>query len=112
MVPLAWNNELSDPLIYVYTIMQIEFTFRFAGRRVSKVWRVYEALLVLSITVNLVNTFGALSTELYVAFEALMILPAALLLPVMLLVWYRKGNREAGVADFAESSACGCCCAL
>jgi hypothetical protein len=96
LIPLAWNNELGDPLIYVYTIMQIEFTFRFAGQRVNRAWRVYEALLALSVTVNLINTFGALRSDVYVAFEAAMILPAALLLPVMLLVWYRKGNREAG----------------
>jgi len=96
VLPLAWNNELGDPLIYVYTIMQIEFTFCFAGRRVSRTWRVYEVLLGLSIFVNIVNTFGSLQTEIYVAFEALIILPAALVLPVMLLIWYRRGNREAG----------------
>ena len=31
VIPLAWNNLLADPLIYVFTIMQIEFTFSFAG---------------------------------------------------------------------------------
>ena len=96
LVPLAWNNQLGDPLIYMYTIMQIEFTFSFAGRRVSRIWRVYEALLVLSIGLNVASTFGPLTTDIYVAIQALILLPAALLLPVMLLVWYRKGNREAG----------------
>ncbi len=96
LAPLAWNNELGDPLIYVYTIMQIEFTFRFAGRRANRAWRAYEALLVLSLAVNGLMTIGVVPSDAYEAFEAVMILPAALLLPVMLLVWYRKGNREAG----------------
>jgi phosphoserine phosphatase RsbU/P len=96
LVALAWNNQLGDPLIYVYTIMQIEFTFSFAGRRVNRAWRVYETLLALSIGMNWVDTFGLLRTDVYVAIQALILLPAALLLPVLLLVWYRKGNREAG----------------
>ncbi len=96
LLPLSWNNELGDPLLYVYTIMQIEFTFSFAGRRVNRIWRLYEALLVLSISLNVASTFGSLATEIYVAIQALILLPAALLLPVMLLVWYHKGNREAG----------------
>jgi sigma-B regulation protein RsbU (phosphoserine phosphatase) len=96
LLPLAWNNDLGDPLLYVYTIMQIEFTFRFAGRRVSRTWRVYEALLASSIALSVVSTSGALASDIYVSVQALIILPAALLLPVMLLVWYRKGNREAG----------------
>ena len=95
-MPLAWNNQLGDPLIYMYTIMQIEFTFSFAGRRVSRIWRAYEALLVLSIGLNVASTLCSLTTDIYVPIQALILLPAALLLPVMLLVWYRRGNREAG----------------
>lgn len=96
LLPLSWNIELGDPLLYVYTIMQIEFTFSFAGCRLSRTWRVYEALLALSIALSVVSSFGALGSDIYVAIQAIIILPAALLLPVMLLVWYRKGNREAG----------------
>ena len=96
LLPLSWNNNLADPLIYVYTIMQIEFTFSFAGCRVSRIWRVYEALLALSIALSFVSTSGGLASDIYVSVQALILLPAALLLPVMLLVWYRKGNREAG----------------
>jgi hypothetical protein len=39
---------------------------------------------------------GVISNQLYVSLEAVLILPAALMLPVLLLVWYRRGNREAG----------------
>ena len=96
LLPIAWNNDVGDPLIYVYTIMQIEFTFSFVGRRVNRLWRTYEVLLVLSVAVCLLGIFGLLASGIYIAYEAIAILPAALLLPVLLLAWYRKGNREAG----------------
>jgi hypothetical protein len=96
ILPLAWNNLLADPLIYFITIVQIQFTFCFAGQRVGRVWRSYQVLLALSAMVNLLVDAGWLLSSTYVVFESVMILPAALLLPVLLLVWYRKGNREAG----------------
>lgn len=96
VLSLAWNNLLGDPLIYVFTIMQIEFTFSFAGQRVGRVWRVYEALLPTPLILLALMTAGRFSSSTYVLIEALAILPAALLLPVLLLVWYRRGNREAG----------------
>ena len=42
LVPIAINTLIADPLIYFFTIMQIEFTFSFAGRRVGRFWRAYE----------------------------------------------------------------------
>jgi Stage II sporulation protein E (SpoIIE)/7TM diverse intracellular signalling len=94
--PIAWNTLLADPLTYVFTIMQIEFTFSFAGRRVGRIWRTYEVCLLLMLFLVVPEFTGALSNAIYVSVEAMMILPAALLLPVLLLVWYRQGNREAG----------------
>ena len=96
LLPISISTLLADPLIYFFTIMQIEFTFSFAGQRVGRIWRAYEiALLPMSILAFL-QVAGALSNQLYVSLEAMMILPAALMLPVLLLVWYRRGNREAG----------------
>lgn len=96
LLPLDWNDLVGDPLIYFFTIMQIEFTFSFAGQRVSRVWRGYEVLLVVTLNLNWMAGAGLLATTRYVIVEALVILPAALLLPILLLVWYRRGNREAG----------------
>ena len=94
---LAWNNLLADPLIYVVMIMQIEFTFSFAGRRPGKILRAYEFVLLLSIAVNPLSVIaGWIPANLYLSFEAILISPAALFLPVLLAIWYRKGNREAG----------------
>src|SRR5262249_28628101 len=96
LLPISINTLIADPLIYFFTIMQIEFTFSFAGQRVGRIWRLYEiALLPMPIFAAL-QVVGVLSNQVYVSFEALMILPAALLLPVLLLVWFRRGNREAG----------------
>ena len=96
MISLAWNNLLADPLIYVFTIMQIQFTFSFAGQRVTRVWRMYEWALLTPIILAVLVTAGWFSSSRYVLVEAVAILPAALLLPVLLFVWYRRGNREAG----------------
>jgi hypothetical protein len=96
LLPIVWNNDVGDPLIYLYTIVQIEFTFSFAGRRLNRVWRVYEGLLLLSVAASLLSGAGVLASGFYIAYEAIVILPAALVLPLLLLVWYREGNREAG----------------
>ena len=96
LIPLAWNIFLGDPLIYVFTIMQIEFTFSFAERRISRIWRAYEALLLAALIPAALSQLGVLSSTAYIMIEAIVVLPAALLLPLLLLVWYRHGNREAG----------------
>lgn len=96
LLALAWDNLFSDPLIYVFTVMQIQFTFSFVGQRVGRVWRLYEGLLLLAPVVSYAVTVGLFRSSSYVLVEALVILPAAVLLPVLLLYWYRRGNREAG----------------
>lgn len=96
LISLALNNLFADPLIYICTAAQIQFTFSFAGLRVSWTWRNYEYLLFVGPVLSSGGTLGWLPNISYVLIEALMILPAALLLPVLLLVWNRRGNREAG----------------
>ena len=96
IIPLAWNNLLADPLIYVFTVMQIQFTFSFAGQKIGRIWRSYEILLLVGPVLSYTVTLGWVPNASYVLIEAILILPAALLLPALLLLWYRKGNREAG----------------
>jgi sigma-B regulation protein RsbU (phosphoserine phosphatase) len=97
LISLSWNNLLGDPLIYVFTIMQIEFTFSFAGQRVGRAWRTYEWALLTPIIFAAMVVAGRFPSSRYVLMEAMAILPAALLLPARLFVWYRGGNREAGL---------------
>ncbi|HEY2662753.1 MAG TPA: PP2C family protein-serine/threonine phosphatase, partial [Candidatus Binataceae bacterium] len=95
-LPTSANYWVGDPLIFPCTILQIEFTFSFARVRPGRLWRAYEfALLCPLALVPLVWT-GYFSSGVYTLISALTILPAGLLLPVLLLVWYRKGNGEAG----------------
>lgn len=95
-IPLAWNDCLADPLIYAFTILQIEFTFRFAGQRVGRAWRVYEWLLPTPLILMVLMLMGKVPGNAYALVEAAILLPAAVLLPALLFVWYRRGNREAG----------------
>ncbi len=96
LAPLALNNLVADPMVYLLTIAQIEFTFRFSGQRVRWPWRVYEGLLLTPMVLNGLTWAGYVPSGEYLLVEALVILPAAALLPVYLLLWYRRGNREAG----------------
>lgn len=96
LLPQSANFLFSDPLFYFFTIAQIEFTFRFGGRRVGRVWRVYEAFLLVPLVLVWITWQGRFPSELYALVEAAIIVPVAVLLPILLLIWYRQGNREAG----------------
>jgi hypothetical protein len=85
------------PAVYYATFSQIEFTFSFAGRRVTRLWRVYQGVLLLaSLLLPTLMWNGILGFFLYQPFEAVCILPASITLPALLLVWSRRGNHEAG----------------
>jgi phosphoserine phosphatase RsbU/P len=97
VLPFSANWFVSVPTVYIWTIAQIEFTFSFVGRRVTRAWRIYEAvLLVPPVFLVLPAWFGLISRGLFNVNEILMIMPAAVVLPVVLFTWYRRGNREAG----------------
>jgi serine phosphatase RsbU (regulator of sigma subunit) len=96
VLPLSMNFLAGDPLIYAFTIAQIEFTYSFGGRRVSLPWRVYELLLLAPLALVWMQWEGWLPGAVYLLIEGSIILPAALLLPILLFLWYRRGNREVG----------------
>jgi len=96
VTPLALNNFLADPLVYIFTILQIQFTFSFAGKSIGRSWRVYQILLLVPLLLNALMSAGVMPSNIYLLVEGLIVLPAAVLLPVLLLLWYRRGNREAG----------------
>ncbi|MGB6744435.1 MAG: SpoIIE family protein phosphatase [Terracidiphilus sp.] len=96
LLPLSANYLVGDPMVYLFTIAQLEFTYSFGGRRVGRAWRVYEALLFTPILLIWFTWQGQLPFSTYIVVEALIVVPVALLLPIFLFVWYRRGNREAG----------------
>jgi len=97
VLPFSANWFVSVPTVYIWTIAQIEFTFSFVGRRVTRGWRIYELVLLLPpVFLALPAWFGLISRGLFNVDEIIMIMPAAVVLPVVLFTWYRRGNREAG----------------
>lgn len=96
VAPTSFNILGSDLLIYVYTILQIEFTFSFVGERPGRAVRAYQAALLLPWILAGMCWTGHFPSHTYALIEAAITLPAAFLLTILLLLWYRRGNREAG----------------
>lgn len=96
LLPLSANFLIADPLIYAWVIAQIEFTYGFVGRQAGPVWRLYEGILITGSILAAVVWFGWFPSDTYVLIEAAVTAPIGLLLSVLLFLWYRKGNREAG----------------
>jgi len=94
--PISVNFLIADPMIYLVSIAQIEFTLSFARRRVGIGWRLYELLLLLPALLVPAVWLGHFSQDNYNLVEAGATAPLAFLLPAFLTYWYRKGNREAG----------------
>jgi len=97
VVPISANFLIADPMVYLLSIAQIEFTLSFARRRVGIGWRVYEFLLLLPALLVPAVWLGHFSQDTYNVVEALFTAPLAFLLPAFLAYWYRRGNREAGL---------------
>ena len=95
-VPLAWNAVLADPVIYALIITQTRFTFAFGGHRLGRLFQVYQALLIIPVMILWLVWFGKIPSQTYLIIEPSIILPVAIVLPVLLFLWYRRGNREAG----------------
>ncbi|MGC2161872.1 MAG: SpoIIE family protein phosphatase [Silvibacterium sp.] len=95
--PISVNWFVAIPLLYLATLVEVDFIFSFAGLRMGRAWRVYEALLVaIPFLLPALVWTGRLGYGPYNVVEACAIAPASLILPVLLLVWYVRGNREAG----------------
>jgi hypothetical protein len=93
--PGILNDLYSDPAIYLTIVAQIEFTYAFIRKRPNRMWRVYEAALLVCPLVALLCALGIVHNGAYFLLESAVTLPAALLLPVVLLYWHRRGNAEA-----------------
>ena len=96
LVPLSANFLIADPLIYAWIVAQVEFTYTFACRRVAGAWRIYEIALLLPVLLAVLAFGGRFPSDAYVLIEAAVTAPVGLLLSILLFVWNRQGNREAG----------------
>jgi hypothetical protein len=96
LLPLSANLLIADPLLFIITIAQIQFTFSFGGQRLGPIWRAYRAILLVAPVLTWFTWTGKLPTSAYMVVEPLLIVPVAVFLPILLFIWYRRGNREAG----------------
>lgn len=95
-IPLSVNTLFGDPLGYPAIVFQIEFTYAFARRPVDRWMRGYEILVLATLIATVLENIGLIPPLTYVLLEVIVNVPAAILLPVLLLVWFLRGNREAG----------------
>jgi sigma-B regulation protein RsbU (phosphoserine phosphatase) len=96
-IPFSANWWISDPMEYLSTIVLIEFTFSFVGQRMTRAWRMYQGLLLVPTLFLLYPAWhGVISRAAFNVIEVLVVFPAAIGLPILLLVWFHRGNREAG----------------
>lgn len=96
LAPTSLNALFADPATYLVLLLQVEFTFAFVHRRVGRAWRIYEILLVGAWLVAMPLNWLGVAGKGYLIFETLVEIPASLGLPLALMVWFRRGNREAG----------------
>jgi hypothetical protein len=96
LVPISANFLIADPLLYAVTIAQIHFTFSFGGRRLGLWWRVYQALLIIPLALIWFAWLGHFSSAVYMLIEAIILIPVAVFMPILLSIWYWHGNREVG----------------
>jgi len=94
---LSLHWFIGEPCGYVLTIALIEFTFSFVGQPVNRAWRVYEVLLAIPpFFLVLPVWLGLLSRGALNVIEVSLIAPAGIAMSILLLIWYRRGYREAG----------------
>lgn len=94
--PLSVNTGFGDPLGYPAIVYQIEFTYAFARRRVDRWMRGYEIVVLAMLIAVALENIGLIPPLTYILWEEIVNVPAAILLPVLLLIWFLRGNREAG----------------
>src|SRR6185437_9051678 len=94
-VPFSVNWFWGDPTGYLTLICLIEFTFSFVGKRLTRLWRAYEALIIAPILFLQIPAWhGFISRGFINLEESVVMLPGSVALFILLLIWYRRGHRE------------------
>jgi phosphoserine phosphatase RsbU/P len=97
-IPVAWNGFLGDPCEYWFFAAYVQFVYEFVGRRPHRVVRLYQwALVAVPFLVSPLGWLGVKGVETYGWVENSIILPGILVPISLLIVWARRGNREAAV---------------
>jgi phosphoserine phosphatase RsbU/P len=97
-IPIAWNGLLGDPCEYWAFAAGFEFVYAFINRKPHRVARIYiGALIAAPFLINPLTWFGDISPVSYTWIENGLVLPALVVPVAMLVVWARRGNREAAL---------------
>jgi hypothetical protein len=96
VLPYWANTFYGDPISFLGTAAQIEFTFAFIRRPVSRAWRICEIVLLLCILMTAAMVAGIVPVSAYFVTENALFLIPAVGLPILLLARFRQGNAEAG----------------
>ena len=102
LAPGSVNTFYCDPIIFVFAVAQIEFTFAFVHRHVNRFWRFYEILLLACLICTVLFLTHILDASVYFLIESLAVIPPAVALPFVLFFWYRRGNSESQLAHSAQ----------
>jgi hypothetical protein len=98
ILPVSSNALIGDPCSYFFLVAQLEFIYIFIGRRPGRILRAYEALLVVTpFLLDPLLWIGVLPNGTLEWIENTLALPGIVVLASILFVWYRRGNREAGL---------------
>ena len=97
-IPVSWNGFLGDPCEYWFFAVYIEFVYTFVGLKPHRAVRPYQWLVVaMPFVASPLGWSGAINTNVYSWLENSIILPGILVPISLLIVWARRGNREAAV---------------
>jgi hypothetical protein len=96
LLPYWANSLFGDPMVYLALTCQIEFSFAFINRKAGRGWRACEFILFTAMLLAILTAAGVFPSSAYWLIEAAASFLVGLGLPILLLVQYRRGNREAG----------------
>jgi hypothetical protein len=90
-----FNAVLGDPGSYLVLVLMIEFVFRFVAKPKHFFWRLYQWISLAIIPVGMALNLAGTAQAPYLLLEAAWFLITAFALPVQIILWARRGNREA-----------------
>jgi len=97
-MPFSINAFIGDPCSFFVIVAQIEFVYAFNGRKPGRAVRFYEAILIVLPLILDPLAWAAIAPASVVPWvENGVTLPGMILVVVLLVLWSRRGNREAGL---------------
>ena len=97
LLPYWTNILIGDPIFYLVLACQVQFSFAFINRKVSLGWIACEAAVFVAMLLAYLTAAGLVPSSVYWLIEAAISFAIGFGLPILLLIQFRRGNREAGL---------------